>query len=529
MKFNFNNITDIVQDAGACSICGAEGVTKATCPKNPSAKNPKPEKHVIIKKSARADSPKKDETLSSSKDKITSNIDKNWEFHKNTKLFMLSGPNEVTYFNRMKLLGEKGPGRNILLLGESHTFTPDCESKDNLSCFQNWIDYISKNSPYCVDFFLEGTTKLFSLDAIKPLKPLIYRGTGGNELGDIKGRNTSSQNPNIIYMTRDLFTPHNMGSLKNTRFHSVDLRLINDIMDSNGEKIQTHKSLMGYEVDFNDNKDFLSTLRKDIESYIVEISSNKSLKKEVTSQIKSVGTLKVFIDLLISVQNMSDFTKLYKYDIINDLILADNPKMLDNKKYTIKKILNLHNREEQKLLNKYIKNLTDPISKKYIDNFNMLLKREAYKIKDINNHIINIKYVIERQLSKSLLTKKNFIDNKDIWFRGREKYTHILHFAAQMFIMDIYTLSRMFAIFDENKLNRGPIKCRDPIYKIPRNIIFYGGNLHTFFYKEFIDRFNSINTGKNFSYFTGDEKKHIQFNRLDKKYKNGFDFFSDAI
>ena len=31
------------------------------------------------------------------------------------------------------------------------------------------------------------------------------------------------------------------------------------------------------------------------------------------------------------------------------------------------------------------------------------------------------------------------------------------------FLMDVYTLSRMFGVFEENKLNRGPLKCRDPI------------------------------------------------------------------
>lgn len=30
---------------GSCSLCGASGVTKVTCPFNPAAKNPKPEKH----------------------------------------------------------------------------------------------------------------------------------------------------------------------------------------------------------------------------------------------------------------------------------------------------------------------------------------------------------------------------------------------------------------------------------------------------------------------------------------------------
>ena len=46
----------LIQEGGACSICGAEGVTKTTCPQNPSAKNPKPEKHkrsVVERKNRR--------------------------------------------------------------------------------------------------------------------------------------------------------------------------------------------------------------------------------------------------------------------------------------------------------------------------------------------------------------------------------------------------------------------------------------------------------------------------------------------
>jgi len=29
-----------------CSLCGANGVTKVTCPINPNARNPKPRKHL---------------------------------------------------------------------------------------------------------------------------------------------------------------------------------------------------------------------------------------------------------------------------------------------------------------------------------------------------------------------------------------------------------------------------------------------------------------------------------------------------
>lgn len=40
------------QSGGACSLCGAEGATKATCPLNPAAKNPNPSKHPKASKSS---------------------------------------------------------------------------------------------------------------------------------------------------------------------------------------------------------------------------------------------------------------------------------------------------------------------------------------------------------------------------------------------------------------------------------------------------------------------------------------------
>ena len=162
--------------------------------------------------------------------------------------------------------------------------------------------------------------------------------------------------------------------------------------------------------------------------------------------------------------------------------MLDQP---DDTNYTIQTIL--ENKNDQKLLNKYIEKLKDSSSMYIIGTINEHLLNASLKIKEMNNHIFNTKYIIERQLSKSLLTKTDFIKNADIWFSGRQKYKHILHFTAQMFLMDVYSLSRMFATFDESKLNRGPIKCRDTLYKIPRNIVF-GGSLHTESYRKFLDR-----------------------------------------
>ena len=39
-------------------------------------------------------------------------------------------------------------------------------------------------------------------------------------------------------------------------------------------------------------------------------------------------------------------------------------------------------------------------------------------------------------------------------------------------IIDIYTLCRMFAKFDVDKLERGPNNCK--VFSTPKNIIFYG-------------------------------------------------------
>ena len=35
---------------GSCSLCKANGVTKATCPLNPKSKNPQPQKHSVPRK-----------------------------------------------------------------------------------------------------------------------------------------------------------------------------------------------------------------------------------------------------------------------------------------------------------------------------------------------------------------------------------------------------------------------------------------------------------------------------------------------
>ena len=62
-------------------------------------------------------------------------------------------------------------------------------------------------------------------------------------------------------------------------------------------------------------------------------------------------------------------------------------------------------------------------------------------------------------------------------------------FDMDLFIHDVYTLARMFITFDSttNKIDRGPIECRNKNYLSPKNIIFYGGVMHTDNYAGFIN------------------------------------------
>ena len=153
----------------------------------------------------------------------------------------------------------------------------------------------------------------------------------------------------------------------------------------------------------------------------------------------------------------------------------------------------------------------------------------------MNKSITFIKKVIDKQFRKSYLTKQHFIKNLDIWVEESNlENPNIFDFNMQIMIMDIYTLCRMFAKFDVDKLERGPNNCK--LFSTPKNIIFYGGEGHANIYKRFID---SINLNKkninNFNIYN-EEQTFVDF--TDKKqYKNGFkptynigyNFFENAI
>ncbi len=564
----------LIQDGGACSICGAEGVTKVTCPQNPSAKNPKPEKHKV--KGREPPKPvepvKRVEAVKSSTETTRETVKPMSEFEKTTLLKVIKGPAYSFYLPGMKLKGESGPGRNFLLLGEYHTNVPDCDHvAQGLGCFNKWIHYVAKNSPYCLDFFLEGTSYSFDADnfmerTLKPKRVIDYQNGGG-----------------MIDMIREYFEKNDIRRFKNTRMHSVDLRIINQTTNQGKTSLpQSHKYTqiyqsffaLGYKRDTVDKKfhreksPFLNAIEEYID-YLINIPKEHltTIFDNIARILQQPVNVKHYITLLKELKDkLEGYTPLDKYySVLDDLLIPDEPRYFNTSVFekndlTIGQILD--SKIKGIILGRiiFVGFVSYAEELKTQDKINSLYKEITTKTFDLANHIIEYRFflqdtmysyneqisyyknVIERQLGKSLLEKNDFIKNKDIWFArdGINTPNLMNNLRPHSFLMDVYTLSRMFGVFEESKLNRGPLECRDPIYKTPRNIIFYGGQGHSIRYSQFINR---LNKGKNKSTVIATVDmaqakqcdlsnmincKHIDYT-LKKEHKDGFNFFENVI
>ena len=495
------------------------------------------------------------------------------EFEKATILKVIKGPSFSYYLPRMKLKGETGPGRNFLILGEYHTSVPDCDSvAQSLSCFNKWIHYVAKNSPYCLDFFFEGPS--YTLDknrkfemTLKPKEVINYQDGSG-----------------MIDMIRGYFEVNDIRRFKNTRMHTVDLRIINQTINQGKtpmpksykytEVFQSFLQLgydrMAVNAKFDKVKNSLIDY---IDRYIFFLIYNvpdetlNILFDNIANDLNQPITVKHYITLL---NNLRDKLVLYsfldkKYDVIEEFLKPNEPKFFDVEKFKVLDIavgeilgskiegiilIAIMIKGFQSQAKKVDFEKLDEVNKEIFErSIEMTYKIIEYIdfIQDVlysyNEQISYSKSVIERQLSKSLLEKNDFIKNKDIWFSKDDvkASTNLMNnLRPHSFLMDVYTLSRMFGVFEESKLNRGPLKCRDVLYKTPRNIIFYGGQNHSKRYAQFIDR---LNQGENKSTVISTVDmaeakqchlsnmlncKHIDYT-LKKGYKNGFNFFENVI
>jgi hypothetical protein len=61
----------------------------------------------------------------------------------------------------------------------------------------------------------------------------------------------------------------------------------------------------------------------------------------------------------------------------------------------------------------------------------------------------------------------------------QEKQLHLMGFFLQVFMVDYYSLLRLFTLFDADKMNLGPPGCADDRYRQLPNVIFYTGAGHS--------------------------------------------------
>jgi hypothetical protein len=108
---------------------------------------------------------------------------------------------------------------------------------------------------------------------------------------------------------------------------------------------------------------------------------------------------------------------------------------------------------------------------KYLDAYFKIIHKQIQKLdKRINPKLF-------------LTTLKNVYMSYD--YRGFIR--HVAHLPQ-----DLYTLLRMFAQFDEHKIQRGPLGCRDTKYQWSKNIIVYTGIEHTVVYHDFLNVFGHV-------------------------------------
>ena len=119
------------------------------------------------------------------------------------------------------------------------------------------------------------------------------------------------------------------------------------------------------------------------------------------------------------------------------------------------------------------------------------------KLKQNIKHIEYVRYKIQKALEKidkrldPYFTKKSLFDRYfDVWWRSFLKKTrspadiielrfdNALHFFlfTSCFMTDLYLFARMFSVFQKSKKTEG-VGCQKQMY--PKNIIVYGGSVHT--------------------------------------------------
>lgn len=123
--------------------------------------------------------------------------------------------------------------------------------------------------------------------------------------------------------------------------------------------------------------------------------------------------------------------------------------------------------------------------------YKRLFNKSFYSSRLYTPEYMNIFQDIIRKEIKKLSDRQKFLD---LFFQLKLKTLlgDSLQFLKELtnIPMDLYTLIRMFVVFDESKMERSPIGCRETM--TPVNIIFEGGTHHCKFYTQFIDTYCEV-------------------------------------
>jgi hypothetical protein len=111
-------------------------------------------------------------------------------------------------------------------------------------------------------------------------------------------------------------------------------------------------------------------------------------------------------------------------------------------------------------------------------------------ILNLNDKYMSLYYkYIDKLLSKlsSSIDKDKFLNTLlDIYEKGRQSD------AVLVIQMDVFFLLRLFITFDQKKLVRGPLGCRDSQYLEIKNAIVYGGGYHIDIYNDFFQLYFQV-------------------------------------
>jgi hypothetical protein len=155
-------------------------------------------------------------------------------------------------------------------------------------------------------------------------------------------------------------------------------------------------------------------------------------------------------------------------------------KYQDQKKQIFSYLLTIDQKKSsQDLCNQLLKELHEAIGD------------TSYVDIDLDIYMQNYNQIINKAFSKidPIIQRDRFFQ---ILLELYEQMNDDLFHVCMYMPMDVYVLCRLFIRFDPNKMNRGPLGCRNLKYQEAKNVIIYGGVAHIDLYASFFEKYFNV-------------------------------------